>query len=69
MAYRGRILVEMSTKLEGKVDKTVDTIHSDDILVAQVIYNTWRSVVQFNLIVDSWRQGCDKRPFREVCWC
>ncbi|XP_044194442.1 myoferlin-like isoform X3 [Thunnus albacares] len=35
VAYRGRILVEISTKLEGKVDKTVDTIHSDDILVAQ----------------------------------
>lgn len=36
MAYRGRILVEMSTKLEGKVDKAVDSIHSDDILVVQV---------------------------------
>ncbi|XP_040885255.1 myoferlin-like isoform X1 [Toxotes jaculatrix] len=35
VAYRGRILVELSTKLEGKVDKTVDNIHSDDILVAQ----------------------------------
>uniref|UniRef100_A0A4W6DL90 Myoferlin n=1 Tax=Lates calcarifer TaxID=8187 RepID=A0A4W6DL90_LATCA len=35
VAYRGRVLVELSTKLEGKVDKTVDSIHSDDILVAQ----------------------------------
>uniref|UniRef100_A0A3B5BDX5 Myoferlin-like n=1 Tax=Stegastes partitus TaxID=144197 RepID=A0A3B5BDX5_9TELE len=35
VAYRGRILVELSTKLEGKADKTVDNIHSDDILVAQ----------------------------------
>uniref|UniRef100_A0A665W8Z6 Myoferlin n=1 Tax=Echeneis naucrates TaxID=173247 RepID=A0A665W8Z6_ECHNA len=35
VAYRGRILVELSTKLEGKVDKAVDSIHSDDILVAQ----------------------------------
>uniref|UniRef100_A0A8D3DDI5 C2 domain-containing protein n=1 Tax=Scophthalmus maximus TaxID=52904 RepID=A0A8D3DDI5_SCOMX len=35
VAYRGRILVELSTKLEGKVDKPVDSIHSDDILVAQ----------------------------------
>ncbi|XP_053197896.1 myoferlin-like [Scomber japonicus] len=35
VAYRGRILVEMSTKLEGKMDKTVDSIHSDDILVVQ----------------------------------
>uniref|UniRef100_A0A8D3D9M2 C2 domain-containing protein n=1 Tax=Scophthalmus maximus TaxID=52904 RepID=A0A8D3D9M2_SCOMX len=33
VAYRGRILVELSTKLEGKVDKPVDSIHSDDILV------------------------------------
>uniref|UniRef100_A0AAQ5XG21 C2 domain-containing protein n=1 Tax=Amphiprion ocellaris TaxID=80972 RepID=A0AAQ5XG21_AMPOC len=35
VAYRGRILVELSTKLEGKAEKTVDSIHSDDILVAQ----------------------------------
>lgn len=36
MAYRGRVLVELSTKLERKADKAVDSIHSDDILVAQV---------------------------------
>ncbi|KAM8729757.1 myoferlin-like [Acanthopagrus schlegelii] len=35
VAYRGRIMVELSTKLEGKADKAVDGIHSDDILVAQ----------------------------------
>uniref|UniRef100_A0A4W5QPW6 Myoferlin n=1 Tax=Hucho hucho TaxID=62062 RepID=A0A4W5QPW6_9TELE len=35
VAYRGRILVELSTKLQGKPDKTVDAIPSDDILVAQ----------------------------------
>ncbi|XP_028332943.1 myoferlin-like isoform X2 [Gouania willdenowi] len=35
VAYRGRVLVELSTKLEGKADKAVDSIHSDDILVAQ----------------------------------
>ncbi|GAA6227910.1 myoferlin-like [Lates japonicus] len=35
VAYRGRVLVELSTKLERKVDKTVDSIHHDDILVAQ----------------------------------
>ncbi|XP_040032655.2 myoferlin isoform X1 [Gasterosteus aculeatus] len=34
-AYRGRVLVELSTKLEGKADKTVDDLHSDDILVVQ----------------------------------
>jgi len=36
VAYRGRVLVELSTKMEGKADKTVDAIHSDDILVVQV---------------------------------
>lgn len=36
VAYRGRILVELSTLLDGKVDKNVDDISSDDILVAQV---------------------------------
>ncbi|XP_041803959.1 myoferlin [Chelmon rostratus] len=35
VAYRGRILVELSTQLDGKVDKGVDDISSDDILVAQ----------------------------------
>ncbi|XP_032358035.1 myoferlin isoform X2 [Etheostoma spectabile] len=35
VAYRGRILVELSTMLETKADKTVDSIHSDDILVVQ----------------------------------
>lgn len=36
VAYRGRILVELSTLLDGKVEKNVDDISSDDILVAQV---------------------------------
>ncbi|XP_061646741.1 myoferlin isoform X2 [Phyllopteryx taeniolatus] len=35
VAYRGRVLVELSTVLDGKVDKNVDDISSDDILVAQ----------------------------------
>ncbi|XP_072247032.1 myoferlin [Leuresthes tenuis] len=35
VAYRGRVLVELATKLDGKVDKNVDDISSDDILVAQ----------------------------------
>ncbi|XP_069548793.1 myoferlin [Brachyistius frenatus] len=35
VAYRGRVLVELSTQLDGKVDKNVDDISSDDILVAQ----------------------------------
>lgn len=36
VAYRGRILVELSTQLDGKIEKNVDDISSDDILVAQV---------------------------------
>lgn len=36
VAYRGRVLVELSTQLDGKTDKNVDDIPSDDILVAQV---------------------------------
>ncbi|KAK5908525.1 hypothetical protein CgunFtcFv8_016574 [Champsocephalus gunnari] len=35
VAYRGRVLVELSTQLDGKVDKNVDDISSDDILVSQ----------------------------------
>uniref|UniRef100_M4APC2 Myoferlin n=1 Tax=Xiphophorus maculatus TaxID=8083 RepID=M4APC2_XIPMA len=35
VSYRGRVLVELSTKLEGKADKAVESIHSDDILVVQ----------------------------------
>lgn len=35
-AYRGRVLVELSTKLDGKPDKSVEEISSDDILVVQV---------------------------------
>ncbi|XP_063076869.1 myoferlin-like isoform X1 [Engraulis encrasicolus] len=35
VAYRGRVLVELSTQLEGKADKEVDKIPSDDILVVQ----------------------------------
>ncbi|XP_012735941.2 myoferlin [Fundulus heteroclitus] len=35
VAYRGRVLIELSTQLDGKADKNVDDICSDDILVAQ----------------------------------
>lgn len=35
VAYRGRVLVELSTKLEGKMDKTVDEVPNDDLLVVQ----------------------------------
>uniref|UniRef100_A0A669BFG0 Myoferlin n=1 Tax=Oreochromis niloticus TaxID=8128 RepID=A0A669BFG0_ORENI len=33
VAYRGRVLVQLSTQLDGKTDKNVDDISSDDILV------------------------------------
>jgi hypothetical protein len=36
VAYRGRVLVQLSTQLEGKADKAVDDISSDHILVTQV---------------------------------
>uniref|UniRef100_A0A3Q3J2K7 C2 domain-containing protein n=1 Tax=Monopterus albus TaxID=43700 RepID=A0A3Q3J2K7_MONAL len=35
VAYRGRVLVELSTQLDEKIDKNVDDICSDDILVVQ----------------------------------
>ncbi|XP_061078522.1 myoferlin-like isoform X1 [Conger conger] len=35
VAYRGRVLIELTAKLDGKVDKSVEEIPSDDILVAQ----------------------------------
>uniref|UniRef100_A0A673XXY6 Myoferlin n=1 Tax=Salmo trutta TaxID=8032 RepID=A0A673XXY6_SALTR len=35
VAYRGRVLIELSTQLEGKADRKLDNISSDDILVAQ----------------------------------
>ncbi|KAM6997545.1 myoferlin [Tautogolabrus adspersus] len=35
VAYRGRVLVELSTQIDGKVDKSLDDISNDDILVAQ----------------------------------
>ncbi|KAJ8365691.1 hypothetical protein SKAU_G00145220 [Synaphobranchus kaupii] len=35
VAYRGRVLIELSAVLDGKVDKHVEEIPTDDILVAQ----------------------------------
>ncbi|XP_055083337.1 LOW QUALITY PROTEIN: myoferlin [Periophthalmus magnuspinnatus] len=35
VAYRGRVLVELSTQLDTKAEKAVEDICSDDILVAQ----------------------------------
>ncbi|KAJ8264359.1 hypothetical protein GJAV_G00148240 [Gymnothorax javanicus] len=35
VAYRGRVLLELNTTLDGKVDKPVEEIPHDDILVAQ----------------------------------
>lgn len=41
VAYRGRVLVELSTQLDGKVDKNVEDISSDGILVAQVYMQSY----------------------------
>ncbi|XP_030626227.1 myoferlin [Chanos chanos] len=35
VAYRGRVLIELSTQLEAKADKKIDDLSNDDILVAQ----------------------------------
>uniref|UniRef100_A0A673HRT0 Myoferlin-like n=1 Tax=Sinocyclocheilus rhinocerous TaxID=307959 RepID=A0A673HRT0_9TELE len=35
VAYRGRVLIELSTQLDDKTDKKVEDISNDDILVAQ----------------------------------
>ena len=50
VAYRGRVLVELSTQLDGKVDKNVDDISSDDILVAQVYTVCCNSVILLLLL-------------------
>ncbi|KAK3554312.1 hypothetical protein QTP70_020173 [Hemibagrus guttatus] len=35
VAYRGRVLIELSTRLEDKIDKKIDDLSNDDVLVAQ----------------------------------
>uniref|UniRef100_A0A3B3BED9 Myoferlin like n=1 Tax=Oryzias melastigma TaxID=30732 RepID=A0A3B3BED9_ORYME len=42
VAYRGRVLVELSVHLDRKVEKSVDDIPNDDILVAQQKYQRRR---------------------------
>lgn len=37
VAYRGRVLIELSTRLDEKVEKKLDELSNDDILVAQVM--------------------------------
>lgn len=36
MAYRGRLLLEVITKLSDQVEQKTDDIHSDDLLVVEV---------------------------------
>lgn len=50
VAYRGRILVELSTQMDGKVERNVDDICSDDILVAQVNIMQCNSNMLFKLV-------------------
>lgn len=59
VAYRGRVLVELSTQLDGKVDKNVDDISSDDILVAQVhtIYCNYCCLLIFLIYIKTLKIG------------
>lgn len=36
MAYRGRMLLELITKLSNQVEQKVEDLHSDDLLVVEV---------------------------------
>lgn len=36
VAYRGRVLLELTTKLTDKPEQRYDDIHSDDLLVVEV---------------------------------
>lgn len=36
MAYRGRMLLELVTKLSDQMEQKVEEIHSDDLLVVEV---------------------------------
>lgn len=53
MAYRGRVLIELTTQLDEKIDKNVDDICSDDILVAQVciISSCWNLGIFLKLLI------------------
>lgn len=64
MAYRGRVLVELSTQLDGKTDKDVDDICSDDILVAQVCH-VWKAVCLSAFLCGHQQKGahpCEPGP-------
>lgn len=36
MAYRGRVLLELITKLSDQVEQKIEDIHPDDLLVVEV---------------------------------
>lgn len=44
VAYRGRVLIDLTTRLDDKIDKKVDDLNNDDILVAQVTACSTRRV-------------------------
>lgn len=50
VAYRGRVLIELSTQLDDKTDKKMEDISNDEILVAQVTASILHSV-------DSWKKN------------
>ncbi len=53
VAYRGRVLIELSTQLDDKTDKKVEDISNDDNLVAQVTANIFHTIA-------SWDKHCSK---------
>lgn len=49
VAYRGRVLIELSTQLDDKTDKKVEDISNDDILVAQVTASIFHPGINIHL--------------------
>lgn len=49
VAYRGRVLIELSTQLDDKTDKKVEDISNDDILVAQVTANIFQTIASWKI--------------------
>lgn len=48
VAYRGRVLIELSTQLDDKTDKKVEDISNDDNLVAQVTASISYTIASWN---------------------
>lgn len=56
VAYRGRVLVELETRLVEHVEQKVEDISADDILRVEVTGSAWS-------VTGSWRglgEGCEQ---------